>query len=204
VPDRHPTARRLIDHGLRLFAEHGVAATPIVKIEDAAGLAPGSGAFYRHFRSKDELLAAAVEDVAASMQSAVTQLEMLDGYSLEDQVVLLARGTWLVFDAHRDLVLVLTRDAGRKPAGYSHSPTSFPGAGVAFVAGWLRARVDTGDLAIVDPDATALVLLDALTNYWLQREAEDAVPYGVDGDRFVAAWVELVLATRRRRSRRAR
>jgi hypothetical protein len=51
-------------------------------------------------------------------------------------------------------------------------------------------------LVVEDPEATAVVLMDALTNYWLQREVEDPVPYGVDGDRFVAAWSRLVLGMR--------
>jgi AcrR family transcriptional regulator len=197
VPERHPTARRLIEHGLRLFAESGVAGTPIVRIEEAAGLAPSSGAFYRHFQSKAELLAAAVDDAAASMHYGAEMFDALEGMSLEDQATFIARGAWFMFDAHRDLVLVLTRDTHPRPANYGYEPTMFPGGGMTFIATWLRGRMASGDLAsIPDPEATALVLADALTNYWLQREAEDPIPYGVDGDRFIAAWVDLVLRLR--------
>lgn len=199
MPERHPTARRLIEHGLRLFAEHGVAGTPIVRIEEAAGLAPSSGAFYRHFRSKAELLEAAVDDAAASTLAGADFLSALDGLSLEAQAVAIARGAWFVFDAHRDLVLVLTRDTHPRPRSYGYEPGMFPGSGPRFIASWLRTHVESGDFApIGDPDATALVLADALTNYWLQREAEDPVPYGVESDRFVGAWVELVLRLRAR------
>jgi AcrR family transcriptional regulator len=196
VGTRHPTAVRLIEHGLRLFAQAGMVGTPIVRIEEAAGLAPGSGAFYKHFRSKDELLAAAVADAAASTQRAADTFLALDGFTLEEQLVLIARGTWATFDTHRDLILVLTRDVRARPTppGYSHAADDFPGQGVALVAAWLRRRVDGGDVGpVVDPEATALVLLDALTNHWLQREAEDAAPYGVDRERFLAAWVDLAL-----------
>jgi AcrR family transcriptional regulator len=207
VPDRHPTARRLIDHGLRLFAENGIAGTPIVRIEEAAGLAPSSGAFYRHFRSKSDLLVAAVDDAAASTQVGADWLNALEDLALQDQVVAIARGAWFVFDAHRDLVLVLTRDTHPKPPNYGYEATQFPGMGMTFIATWIRAHVATGDLApIADPEATALVFADALTNYWLQREAEDPIPYGVDSDRFIAAWADLLLRLRpsspRRRTHR--
>ncbi|MGS2806449.1 helix-turn-helix domain-containing protein [Nocardia sp. MW-W600-9] len=45
---------------LRLFGEQGFAKTSIAQIEQAAGLSGGSGALYRHFKSKDELLVRAV------------------------------------------------------------------------------------------------------------------------------------------------
>ncbi|MET0476247.1 MAG: TetR/AcrR family transcriptional regulator [Mycobacterium sp.] len=65
VPDvegRPPTTRELIvEAAFDLFLKGGVAGTAITDIERAAGLAAGSGAFYRHFRSKEEVLVAAVE-----------------------------------------------------------------------------------------------------------------------------------------------
>ena len=47
---------RILAEALRLFGEQGYAGTSIAQIEKAAGLSPGSGALYRHFKSKDELL----------------------------------------------------------------------------------------------------------------------------------------------------
>ncbi len=55
------TRERLLDAALRAFAIDGVAGTAITDLEDAAGLAPGSGGFYRYFKTKDEVLAAAVQ-----------------------------------------------------------------------------------------------------------------------------------------------
>ncbi|MFC7615580.1 TetR/AcrR family transcriptional regulator [Actinokineospora soli] len=55
------TRERIMDVALALFAESGSAATPVTAIEAAAGLSPGSGSFYRHFKDKAELLAAVVD-----------------------------------------------------------------------------------------------------------------------------------------------
>src|SRR3982751_3114689 len=69
LPQRHPTRELLIDVALSLFATEGYRGTTIRKIEHAAGLTPGAGGMYRHFRSKEDLLLAAVAryraDVAA-------------------------------------------------------------------------------------------------------------------------------------------
>jgi len=55
------TRERIMEAALQLFAEQGVAATPITAIEAAAGLSPGSGSFYRHFKDKGQLLSAVVQ-----------------------------------------------------------------------------------------------------------------------------------------------
>jgi tetracycline repressor-like protein len=51
---------RLLSAALRLFAAKGYAATSVADIQRESGLAPGSGALYKHFGSKRELLEAAV------------------------------------------------------------------------------------------------------------------------------------------------
>jgi AcrR family transcriptional regulator len=55
------TRERIMDVALQLFAEKGVAGTPVTAIEAGAGLSPGSGSFYRHFKDKEELLSAVVD-----------------------------------------------------------------------------------------------------------------------------------------------
>ena len=56
------TRERIMREALQLFGAQGFSATSIAQIESAAGLSPGSGGLYRHFASKDELLAAAIRN----------------------------------------------------------------------------------------------------------------------------------------------
>src|SRR6201992_2514610 len=46
---------------MRLFSEQGYQATSISQIEKAAGLVPGCGALYNHFKTKDALLIAGID-----------------------------------------------------------------------------------------------------------------------------------------------
>jgi AcrR family transcriptional regulator len=55
------TRERILDAALDLFAEEGFNGTTISEVERRVGLAAGTGSFYRHFRSKQALLRAAVE-----------------------------------------------------------------------------------------------------------------------------------------------
>jgi len=45
---------------MRLFSQRGYAATSIARIEEAAGLTPGAGGLYHHFKSKEAVLAAGI------------------------------------------------------------------------------------------------------------------------------------------------
>jgi len=56
-----PTRERILDAALELFVDRGVAGTSISDIERAVGLAAGTGSFYRHFRSKEDVLVASFE-----------------------------------------------------------------------------------------------------------------------------------------------
>jgi AcrR family transcriptional regulator len=53
------TRERLQDAAIRLFARQGYAETSIADIQRDCGLSAGSGALYKHFSSKRELLEAA-------------------------------------------------------------------------------------------------------------------------------------------------
>jgi AcrR family transcriptional regulator len=55
------TRDRILDAALELFAENGFEGTPITAVERRVGLTAGTGSFYRHFRSKEDLLRAAIE-----------------------------------------------------------------------------------------------------------------------------------------------
>lgn len=58
---RTSTRERILDAALALFVERGVSGTTVSDIERAVGLAAGTGSFYRHFRSKEDLVVPAFE-----------------------------------------------------------------------------------------------------------------------------------------------
>jgi TetR/AcrR family transcriptional repressor of nem operon len=64
------TRKRIVEVAIRAFRDHGIRATGIAEIMSAAGLTHGG--FYRHFASKDQLVA---EACAVSMEMVIHSAE---------------------------------------------------------------------------------------------------------------------------------
>ena len=97
--DPPPARERIVREAMRLFAQQGYERTSVADIQAAAGLTPGSGALYKHFSSKEEVLRAGIEPYIAEAQVARTKLhavkkppnEALAGMALRTFEILAAR-----------------------------------------------------------------------------------------------------------------
>lgn len=73
-PARNLTTReRILEVALELFATEGFSRTTITAVERRAGLAAGTGSFYRHFHSKEDLLRVVVEREVARCRTESTE-----------------------------------------------------------------------------------------------------------------------------------
>lgn len=63
--DAAETRKRIVEAAARQFRENGIAATGLAELMKAAGLTHGG--FYKHFRSKDQLVAEATVAAADSL-----------------------------------------------------------------------------------------------------------------------------------------
>src|SRR5487761_2050203 len=104
---------RILDAAMALFAERGFRDTTVGAIEDAAGLAPRSGALYQHFASKEEVARACVERHVSELDRLQDAIEMLPLGDLRAELLLMGR--WNLADlAHRQpLYLFLSKDGDR-------------------------------------------------------------------------------------------
>ena len=66
---------KIVDEAARLFREQGIEATSVADVMEAAGLTHGG--FYRHFASKDVLVAAAIkkafDDITTNLQNDINR-----------------------------------------------------------------------------------------------------------------------------------
>jgi AcrR family transcriptional regulator len=185
----HPTRQVLINAALDLFAAEGVRATTVRKIEEAAGLSPGAGGMYRHFRSKDELLLAAVEayfeEVLVFADALPATLELNDLRAELRQ----AATTFREFnERHEALVRVMLLDGLDIPAPARERMEEAWEQGYGLYATWLRKRLRPG--TPVDIEATAIQLFGSLANFHAQFKTFARAPMNVDNERFVESWVE--------------
>jgi AcrR family transcriptional regulator len=72
------TRERILEVALDLFVDEGFSGTTITEVERRAGLSPGSGSFYRHFRSKDELLMASVDHEVVRVRAEIEAAHAAD------------------------------------------------------------------------------------------------------------------------------
>src|SRR2546423_5396608 len=104
---------RIVRVAIALFAERGYAGTSVADIQAAAGLAPGSGAMYKHFRSKQEVLAAAIDQHIRDFTAADSALE-LPGDPAAALKIILTR-LLEALQANASLVRISLRDPDARP-----------------------------------------------------------------------------------------
>src|ERR1700744_3458832 len=138
---------------MRLFGQQGYRATSVNQIEKAAGLVPGCGALYNHFKSKQELLSAVV-DRQLDRRRAMHDISALFAGSgdLRTELPLLGRYLITGLDQESEFLQV----AARPPADASPRLTD---AFAALVDG-LRSELGdwiTGCAPALDPSAAARI-----------------------------------------------
>ena len=105
-----PTRERLVTEAMRLFGEQGYSATSVAQIEAAAGLAPGSGALYHHFKSKEALLEAGI-DRQLDRRRAMRDIRALFAGlgDLSSELTMLGRYLLAVLDEESQLLRIASR-----------------------------------------------------------------------------------------------
>jgi AcrR family transcriptional regulator len=190
------TRERIVAEALRLFAERGYAATSVAEIEAAAGLSPGAGGLYRHFRSKEEVLAAGVrEHIVRTKAQVTTVLEGATAFEdrpLEHRLRMTCQAGLAKMREEADLIRVLFRDLDQFPHLVAEMRDGIVNPLYDGIGTWLSAQPE---LAGADEDwqAIASILGGAVVNYWLTAESLYEPPTRIDEERFVSAWTRLGL-----------
>lgn len=185
---------RILSEGMRLFGERGYHATSVAQIEEAAGLSPGSGSLYKHFRSKRELLEAGVDAVLAA-QEPPALVEPPEQQAAEDKADLLRARVSAGFarlDQDRDVSRLVFRDLDTFPDLLQRFGAEEIRRLQRRTAAYLAELADES-AADTDWEAVAAVVQGAVAHYWLLKDRFGTHPTGVSRERFTAALVQLVL-----------
>jgi AcrR family transcriptional regulator len=204
MPDRSTTTRdRLLDEAMRLFGTQGYRATTVVQIEEAAGLSPGSGGMYHHFRSKEDLLSEGVDRHLDRMR-ALRDIRLVLG-TLPDrnaELGVLARYGLQVLREEAPVLRLVAAERSQLPAALQRAREIGLVVLRQELATWLIDLAPQGEPEAVR--AAATVAIDALLARPLQaslvtpvddstERTESADSNGVlDDDAFVTAWVAMV------------
>lgn len=184
-----------MDVALALFAEQGVAATPVTAIEAAAGLSPGSGAFYRHFKDKGALLAAIVDtELARAKKDPAAQVS----HAPPDRPPAEALATQLLADLDwlRDLsglIHILGWERNRIPDIAARMKETMSDRGIELGVADLLLRAPAGPVT-EDPQAAASVMMSAVVGYFLGDDYFGSPAGDVSPERFVRTLAKLLTA----------
>lgn len=171
---------QLIDTALAVFAEKGVEAATVKELSEAAGVA--QGLLYHYFRSKEELLRAALD--RHYFLPELRRITSPDRNRPAAEVLLeVAEGFVTMLRERRPLLQLMMREAPSNPA-VAERVERARREGVRLLAEYLTSRVSAGELRPHDTTAVARLLLDAAFMAHLTETPTDS---------FLRAVVEVIL-----------
>jgi AcrR family transcriptional regulator len=183
------TSERIVDEAMRLFSEHGYSGTSIAKIEAAAGLTPGAGGIYHHFKSKEALLAAGIERQLTRLESLRDIRRVLGNLGdLRAELTLTARYVLAELDAESELLRILASEARNRPQLLTAAVEQLVSSTFTGFATWISEHAER---SISGDQATALAVfgLGSLLSSRLLRDVL-GIPAQVDDQTLIDTWVD--------------
>jgi AcrR family transcriptional regulator len=186
------TRERIVDQAMRLFSENGYSGTSITKIEAAAGLTPGAGGIYHHFKSKEALLAAGIERQLARLDALRDIRRVLGPLGdVKAELTLTARYILAELDSESELLRILASEARNRPQLLTAEQlvsSTFTG-----FAAWIGER---SEAPLTDEQAAAIAAV-GLGSLLSSRLLGDVlgIPAQVDDVTLVDTWVQMMTTT---------
>jgi AcrR family transcriptional regulator len=185
----------LLEAGMRLFGERGYEATSVADIQVACGLTAGSGALYKHFASKRELLAEGIHRYVDAMKKSAAELIPSLPADPRAALTIIAEAVSSAMARDRAIIRVGLRDLEQFPELLE---VLWDGLLVALyreLTAWLDAQQELGRIQADDTAATAAVLVASLTYYRVLESLIGHSPGDIELDAYLTAWVDSAVAT---------
>lgn len=189
APSAPATRERLIAAAIELFAENGYEGTSVGEIETAAGLAPRSGALYKHFRSKRALLGAALAERMDAIDLLDARMDLIPSGDLDAELRTIGKLALDELRSERQLARIVMKEGDRFPEIAADFHDAIVARGRAISIAWFSSRAAALGAVPADPEATAEVMADALIGRTLQGFMFGERLGQVEEERFLDAWV---------------
>jgi AcrR family transcriptional regulator len=188
------TRERIVSEAMKLFAQRGYRGTTVGEIEQAAGLSPRSGGVYKHFRSKEDVLAAGIERHVSEIETMRSLIELMPLGDLRAELTLLARWALTELGAEQDLMRVVQKDGDQFPELVAEVSERIINPGHRQAVEVIEHVLGGADAAGRDIAAIAAVAIGSLVAYRVEERMFGVPPGGVDAERFIEAWVDVWVA----------
>ena len=196
--DRKHGATRdsILDAGLKLFSERGFEGVSVKDLEAEVGLTPGRGSFYRHFESKEALLAEVVHREVEKVRTMRDLQQRAISGSLGDrraELIVQYRLALIGLEQIKALMNLLAREYGRFPELMKELSDLLVEESLALHTKDLQRDIANRQIQADDAEALAAIVQSALVGYHLSKTFFGNAPYGIENDRFVKALANLLL-----------
>jgi AcrR family transcriptional regulator len=188
------TRERIVDEAMRLFSEHGYSGTSVAKIEAAAGLTPGAGGLYHHFKSKEALLAAGIERQLARLDALRDIRRVLGPLGdLKAELTLTARYILAELDSESELLRILASEARNRPQLLTAAVDQLVSSTFTGFAAWISERAEHP----IPDDQAAAIAAFGLGSLFSSRLLRDVLgtPALIDDKTLVDTWVQIMATT---------
>lgn len=183
-----------MESALELFHERGFDRTAVADIEEASGLSRGSGAFYRHFESKVQVLQAVVDRIVEGREELESRLEVLPLGDLESEVrLVLDRGLKLMQPGQK-LYLILLPLAEEYPELFEQLHDRVIEPSYETAVAWIHQKQQEGEVDVDDPEALAAVVVNALAQYRQEIELFGRLPAEATREEYLDQLVRMILS----------
>ena len=187
------TRDRIIDAAMGLFGEQGYRGTSVAQIEAAAGLTPGAGGLYHHFRKKEEVLTAGIERHLARLSALRDIRRLLTGLGdLRSELTITARYTLAELDREDELLRILATEARARPELVQAAVDQLLDATSEQFGEWIRDQA--GDR--LTPERAKAVTAIGLGSLISSRVLPllGMTTLAIDDSAFVETWVDMMAA----------
>jgi AcrR family transcriptional regulator len=182
-----PTRDRLLTEAMRLFGEQGYQATSITQIEAAAGLAPGSGALYHHFKSKEALLEAGIDRQLDRRRAMHDIRALFAGLGdLRIELTMLGRYVLAVLDEETQLLQIAARTPADQSPRLKNAYAALIDSLYAEVADWIKGwapKINTQDAKTI-----AVIGVNALLGKRATNTVFRAPETDMQDEHYIAEW----------------
>lgn len=189
-----PTRERIMDAAWRLFLDRGFDGTTVSQIEEDSSLASGSGSFYRHFRSKADVLRTVIDREVTRVDAERDSDPYVVEAGAEPRLALALEFQRRLANLRRlqPLMVLVEREQRHLGPSQDHLRELLVERNLGVRSERLETWMEAGLIPRRDPDALAATVLSALVGYHLSTAFFGRAPGGLTEESFVATLVDLV------------
>lgn len=184
------TRERIVREATRLFAESGIKATTVARIETSVGLRKGSGGVHRYFATKDDLVVAVLESLYERADQKLAEADIFNPREPgELGTFLRSIGEFIVRENNdmKELFLIGCREGQSLFERFPQFRQRIFSAMLAPIAKDLDRLATHNDVKL-DPEAAAFLFIAPLIYHRVLEWLSGETAVQISDDRLIAEW----------------